>query len=87
MLHIILLQSLAQKIYIIGGTAATARLGNNQRGFIYIISFAFYGVQKLTDYQKGRVTGVVMEMCIRDRGSIVLDGYSDDSNGKDGDQQ
>ena len=55
-------QCLAQQMDVVGGTAAAARLGNEQRGMVQIILAGVQRVNKLTDDQQRRVAGIVVNI-------------------------
>ena len=55
-------QCLAQQMNVVGGTAATTGLGDEQGGVIQIILAAVQRIQKLTDDQQSRVAGVVVDV-------------------------
>ena len=62
MAQAVFLQRLAQQINVVGGTAATAGLGQQQRNMVQVILAAFNGVQQLTNGQQSRVAGVIMHV-------------------------
>ena len=53
---------LAQKRNVIGRTASAAGLEKHQRGFVWIVFSALYGIYKLTDNKYCGVAGVVMHI-------------------------
>ena len=55
-------QRLAQQLDVVGGTAAAARLGDEQRCVVQVILAAVQGVQELADDQQGGVAGVVVDV-------------------------
>ena len=57
-----LFQGLAQQKYVVGGTAAAAGLGDEQRKLIGVILAAFDGGQHLPDDEKRRIAGIVVHV-------------------------
>ena len=55
-------QCLAQQMNVVGSTAATAGLGDEQRSMLQIVLAAVQRVQKLTDDQQSRIAGVVVDV-------------------------
>ena len=47
---------------VVGGTAATAGLGDEQRSMLQIILTAVQRIQKLTDDQQSRIAGVIVDV-------------------------
>ncbi len=47
---------------VVGGTAAAAGLGDEQRGMLQIILAAVQRVQKLADDQQRRIAGIVVDI-------------------------
>ena len=55
-------QRLAQQMDVVGGPAAAARLGDEQRGVIHVVAPGLQGVDKLPDHQQRGVAGVVVDV-------------------------
>ena len=59
-----LLEGLAQQVDVVGGTAAAARLGDEEGHLVYVVPPALDGVDELADDQKGGVAGVVVDVLL-----------------------
>ena len=60
--HSGLFQRLAEQVDVVGGTAAAAGLGDEQRYLVWVIAPVLDGVQELADDQQGGVAGVVVDV-------------------------
>ena len=58
--HAVFDECLAQQMNVIGRTAAAARLRNHKRNLVQVILAGFQRINKLTDDEQSRITGIVM---------------------------